>query len=237
MISRIYSSLSHSFTVINVNEEPVVEDDDDDNEEDDVEGETATFGWQKNTTEFLVGGGLELGSKGFFKKYLEKSLIKQKQILLLAYTLKQRQSVQVIMHKSSGSEQDLQHLMDQRKRKRMISNRESARRSRMRKQKHLDELATQLSQLRKENNEMMSSLSITTQHYMAVEAENHVMRVQVAELSRHLDSLNNIIGFMYPPVEEQHGGCPEFVDEFMNNSLSYVYANQPILASADTFMY
>ncbi|KAI3803641.1 hypothetical protein L1987_31799 [Smallanthus sonchifolius] len=135
---------------------------------------------------------------------------------------------------SSGSEQELQHLMD-RKRKRMISNRDSARRSRMRKQKHQDELASQLSQLRKQNNEMMSSVSITTQHYMVVEAQNHVLRVQVAELSRHLDSLNNIIGFMYPPVEEQIY-CPELVDEFMNNSLSYVYANQQIMASANTFM-
>ncbi|KAE8729243.1 putative HIT-type Zinc finger family protein [Hibiscus syriacus] len=38
----------------------------------------------------------------------------------------------------SGSEGDLHQLMDQRKRKRMKSNRESARSSRMRKQKHAE---------------------------------------------------------------------------------------------------
>ncbi|KAJ0493819.1 putative transcription factor bZIP family [Helianthus annuus] len=144
----------------------------------------------------------------------------------------------------SGSEKDLQHVMDQRKKKRMMSNRESARRSRLRKQKHLDELATQLSQLRKENNQMISSVTITTQHYMNVETENRVLRAQVAELSQQLQSLNEIIAFVNPCVdsgcgfmEEQYGSGTEFVDEFMSNSLSYVYANQAILASADMFMY
>ncbi|KAI3712200.1 hypothetical protein L1987_70750 [Smallanthus sonchifolius] len=139
---------------------------------------------------------------------------------------------------SSGSEEDLQHLMDQRRKNRMISNRESARRSRKRKQKHLDDLTTQLSQLRKQNNEMIASVNITTQHYMNIETENQVLRARVAELSHQLQSLNDIIGFMYPSmdtgcgfVEEPYGD--EFVDELMNNSLSYVYANQPILASAD----
>ncbi|CAH1450291.1 unnamed protein product [Lactuca virosa] len=120
---------------------------------------------------------------------------------------------------SSGGS-DLQGEMDQRKRRRMISNRESARRSRMRKQKHMDDLMTQLSQLRKENN-------------------------QVAELSHRLHSLNEIIAVMKQPIdagsgfaEEQYvGSDTEFGDEFINNSLSFLYACQPILASADMIMY
>ncbi|KAK1414442.1 hypothetical protein QVD17_30186 [Tagetes erecta] len=144
---------------------------------------------------------------------------------------------------SSGSEPDLQQLIDQRKEKRMISNRESARRSRQRKQKHLDDLATQVSQLKKKNDMMITDVNITTQGYMSVEMENRVLRAQAAELSRRLQSLNDIIDFMCLSVddgcgfvEEQYVGT-ELVDEFMGNSVSCVYGNQPILASADMFMY
>ncbi|BBH09381.1 G-box binding factor 3 [Prunus dulcis] len=54
----------------------------------------------------------------------------------------------------------------------MISNRESARRSRMRKQKHLDEFDAQMAELKKENNQIITSVNITSQHYMNIEAEN-----------------------------------------------------------------
>ncbi|KAJ6402837.1 hypothetical protein OIU84_014861 [Salix udensis] len=97
---------------------------------------------------------------------------------------------------NSGSEEDLQALMDQRKRKRMISNRESARRSRMRKQKHLDDLTAQVSQLRKENHQIITSINITTQRYLNVEADNSILRVQISQLSKRLESLNDIIGFL-----------------------------------------
>lgn len=127
----------------------------------------------------------------------------------------------------------------------MLSNRESARRSRMRKQKHLDDLMTQLSQLRKESTQIMSSISMTTQHFMSVEAENSVLRAQVAELSHWLDSLNDIIAAMKQPihagsgfVEEQYeGGYTEFGDEFTNNSLNYLFACQPIMASPDMILH
>lgn len=157
---------------------------------------------------------------------------------------------------NSGSEGGLQHLMDDRKRKRMTSNRESARRSRLRKQKHLDDLTTQVSQLTKENNQIIYSVSITTQHYASVEAENSVLRAQVAELSYRLQALNEMIAFMFPPMDtcrafedDQYNGgggggnggngngLVEFVDECLNNSLSYLYVNQPILASADTIQH
>ncbi|KAL2477134.1 basic leucine-zipper 44 [Forsythia ovata] len=97
---------------------------------------------------------------------------------------------------SSGSEEDLQQLMDQRKRKRMISNRESARRSRLRKQKQLDDLMAQVAQLRKENSQILSSISDTTYHYLNIDAENSILRAQVAELSHRLQSLNEIISYL-----------------------------------------
>ncbi|KAK1431149.1 hypothetical protein QVD17_14422 [Tagetes erecta] len=146
---------------------------------------------------------------------------------------------------NSGSDEDLQQLMDQRKRKRMVSNRESARRSRMKKQKHLDDLMTQLSQLKKENNEIMAHVSITMQHYTNMEAENLVLRAQVAELSHRLESLDQIKEFMSQPVdygggfvdELYCGGGTELMDEFMNNSLSCLCVNKPILASSDMIRY
>ncbi|KAK6778113.1 hypothetical protein RDI58_024831 [Solanum bulbocastanum] len=93
---------------------------------------------------------------------------------------------------NSGSEEDLQQLMDERKRKRMISNRESARRSRMRKQKHLDDLMSQLSNLMKENNEILTSMSVTTQNYLNIEAENSILRAQVSELGKRFESLTKV---------------------------------------------
>ncbi|PPS05943.1 hypothetical protein GOBAR_AA14710 [Gossypium barbadense] len=109
---------------------------------------------------------------------------------------------------NSGSDEDLQALMNERKRKRMISNRESARRSRMRKQKHLDDLVAQVSQLQNENHQILTRVSITTQRYLNVEAENSVLRAQANELSH------------------------SFINPF-----NLAYLNQPIMASADNNMF
>ncbi|XP_060176137.1 bZIP transcription factor 11-like [Lycium barbarum] len=136
---------------------------------------------------------------------------------------------------NSGSEEDLQQLMDQRKRKRMISNRESARRSRMRKQKHLDDLMSQLDHLRKENNQILTSMNVTTQHYLNVEAENSIMRAQVSELGHRLESLMEIISFL-----NENGSNGQIIESTMadgfiqNESWNYMY--QPIV-TADIMQY
>jgi hypothetical protein len=142
---------------------------------------------------------------------------------------------------NSGSEGDLQVVMDQRKRKRLLSNRESARRSRMRKQKHLNDLMEQVAQLRKENNHILTTISVTTQHFLNVEAENSVLRAQMGELSQRLQSLNDILSYM----NTNNGGFVEtedflgtYSDGFMNNSWNLMHLNQPIMASAaDMFQY
>ncbi|KAL3514681.1 hypothetical protein ACH5RR_027398 [Cinchona calisaya] len=141
---------------------------------------------------------------------------------------------------NSGSEGDLQILMDQRKRKRMQSNRESARRSRMRKQKHLDDLMAQVSQLRKENTQILSTMSITTQQFSTVDAENSVLRAQMMELTQRLQSLNDMLNYMNDPIYNQMlegSTLEEFQPNseiFMNNPWNLVYPNnQPIMASAD----
>ncbi|GLU02875.1 hypothetical protein SLE2022_201080 [Rubroshorea leprosula] len=142
---------------------------------------------------------------------------------------------------NSGSEEDLQVLMDQRKRKRMISNRESARRSRMRKQKHLNDLMEQVAQLREENNQIITSINITTQHFLNIEAENSVLRAQAGELTHRLQSLNEIITVLNAGqaafnCEDTSSSFIEPVDGFLN-PLNMAYLNQPIMASPDLFQY
>ncbi|KAK4792800.1 hypothetical protein SAY86_023235 [Trapa natans] len=145
-----------------------------------------------------------------------------------------------------GSEQQQQvHVMIQRKRKRMISNRESARRSRMRKQKHLDDLSGQLSHLTSENGRLTAAVEATAHLYLAVEAENSVLRAQAAELSHRLQSQNEIISFVNSGsffLEDDIfiGGSSGGGGFMMNNSLwseSIHLATQPLVPPADILMY
>ncbi|KAI4366352.1 hypothetical protein MLD38_022239 [Melastoma candidum] len=100
----------------------------------------------------------------------------------------------------SGSEGDARNssggLVDQRKRRRMESNRESARRSRMRKQKHLDDLTTQILHLNKENGQILSRIDSATRNLLAVEADNSVLKAQLVELGQRLQSLDEILDFI-----------------------------------------
>ncbi|CAL5369195.1 unnamed protein product [Camellia sinensis] len=140
---------------------------------------------------------------------------------------------------SSSSEGDLKQGMDdQRKRKRMISNRESARRLRMRKQKHLDELVAQASRLRDENSYVMTNVNLTSQMWANFEAENSVLRAQVDELTHWLSSLNEIIDCLSSKNDINGGfdGIDGGGDDFLN-PWNLMYVNQPIMASADMFMF
>ncbi|KAH0464385.1 hypothetical protein IEQ34_007171 [Dendrobium chrysotoxum] len=136
-----------------------------------------------------------------------------------------------ILLTNSGSEENLQALMDQKKRKRMISNRESARRSRLRKQKHLDDQMAQVSQLKKDNSHILTALNLRTQHYHAVEAENSVLRTQAMELTSRLNSLTEILHCM--SAESQL-----MSSEPVFNPWSFLSMNQlPIMASSDLLHY
>ncbi|KAF8048272.1 hypothetical protein N665_2582s0002 [Sinapis alba] len=66
--------------------------------------------------------------------------------------------------------------------KRMLSNRESARRSRRRKQAHLSELETQVSQLRVENSKLMKGLTDVTQTFNDAAVENRVLKANIETL-------------------------------------------------------
>ncbi|XP_065853506.1 light-inducible protein CPRF2 [Euphorbia lathyris] len=66
--------------------------------------------------------------------------------------------------------------------RRMLSNRESARRSRRRKQAHLTELETQVSQLRVENSSLLKRLSDISQKYNDAAVDNRVLKADVETL-------------------------------------------------------
>ncbi|XP_041019970.1 bZIP transcription factor 11-like [Juglans microcarpa x Juglans regia] len=145
---------------------------------------------------------------------------------------------------NSGSEGDhLQHVMDQRKRKRMLSNRESARRSRQRKQKHLDDLMAQVCQLTKENHQILTSMNMTSQVHVNIEAENSILKAQMAELSQRLESLNEIVNYLNSSTNglfetQQDHDIQTHDDNSFMHPWSSIYLNHPaIMASADVFMY
>ena len=83
--------------------------------------------------------------------------------------------------------------VQQRKQRRMESNRESARLSRVKKQKYMDDLRAEVAQLSKLNNQISNSMNASMQQCVKIEAHNHVLRAQIMELSQRLHSLKQIL--------------------------------------------
>ena len=73
--------------------------------------------------------------------------------------------------------------------KRMLSNRESARRSRRRKQAHLNDLEVQVGQLQVENGQMMSRINDLTQSYQQAVSENRNLKATLQNLVAKLHQL------------------------------------------------
>ncbi|XP_047328871.1 bZIP transcription factor 11-like [Impatiens glandulifera] len=138
---------------------------------------------------------------------------------------------------------------DERKRKRMQSNRESARRSRVRKQKHLDDLMAKVNQLRRENSQILTAITLTTQHFLKVEADNSILHAQMTELTHQLHSLNDILTYMNNTGTNTAASAVLQGDDFVTTTASaanallnvdpwnMMYFNQPIMVSQDLFQH
>ncbi|CAN8300057.1 unnamed protein product [Cochlearia groenlandica] len=91
-------------------------------------------------------------------------------------------------------------IINERKQRRMVSNRESARRSRMRKQRHLDELLSQVSWLRKENHQLLDKLNQASDSKDLVLEENLRIKEENFELREVITTMKKKLG------EEEEGG-------------------------------
>ncbi|XP_075515630.1 uncharacterized protein LOC142550287 [Primulina tabacum] len=84
-------------------------------------------------------------------------------------------------------------IIDERKRKRTQSNRESARRSRMRKQKHLENLGTQVNRQKRVNLELMNQLKLVVSQNEAVCRENEHLRLETVKLRQRLWDIRQVL--------------------------------------------
>ena len=84
----------------------------------------------------------------------------------------------------------------------------------MRKQQHLDDLLSQVAQLKEENGQILMQVNLFTEQYVRLESENTVLRTQVMELTDRLRSLNSVLHL----VEELSGmamDIPEIPDPIL----------------------
>jgi len=98
---------------------------------------------------------------------------------------------------------------DNRREKRRLSNRESARRSRLRKQQHLDELVQEVARLKAENARVLGRANDIAGQFVRVDQENTVLRARAAELGDRLRSVNQVLRV----VEEFSGVAMDIQEE------------------------
>ncbi|KAG2333843.1 hypothetical protein Bca52824_005023 [Brassica carinata] len=104
-------------------------------------------------------------------------------------------------------------VISERKQRRMVSNRESARRSRMRKQRHLDELLSQVAWLRSENHQILEKLNQASDSNDLVLQENLSLKEENLELQQVITSMKKLGG--------AEGGSTSFRGRYCSSSLDH----------------
>ncbi|OVA10268.1 Basic-leucine zipper domain [Macleaya cordata] len=122
---------------------------------------------------------------------------------------------------SDEADENQQSVIDERRRRRMISNRESARRSRMRKQKHLDELWSQVVRLRNENRQLIDKLNHLSDSHDRVLHENTRLKEESSELRQMFGNLQLDNDYNdLRDLEEVRCNTTHLLDESSNQSIS-----------------
>lgn len=117
-----------------------------------------------------------------------------------------------------ADELQFNNVIDERKHRRMISNRESARRSRMRKQKHLDELWSQVVRLRTENNNLVDKLNHVSESHERVVQENARLKEETFDLRQMVADMQ--IGNSFPCNMEDFSEIPCTTTSQLNDDSS-----------------
>ncbi|KAL6212352.1 hypothetical protein ACLB2K_017572 [Fragaria x ananassa] len=104
---------------------------------------------------------------------------------------------------SDGSNRGV-YSVDERKRRRMMSNRESARRSRWRKKRHLEDLTEEANRLKMENRELKSRLGFAAEKCHVTWRENERLEAESLALWARLSHLNRVLVAMQTMQQSQY---------------------------------
>lgn len=109
-------------------------------------------------------------------------------LLLINYYPTTTSTTTTTLSSSSDTNRSV-YSVEERKHRRMISNRESARRSRQRKKRHLEKLVLEMNRLKCENRELKQQLCLATYHSHVVMVETELLRSEYFNLKTRLSRL------------------------------------------------